>query len=580
MDLYSALTGIQLDREALSATVTALAAVESFDLDAIVNALRPYGLGEASIVQWGPTYAQQHCVWISGDVVALLLHGVNLPEDLPDIVLSSNQVSTVAVPGRIMSFTAATALGMVSAIDAAIIALAASHGQSSIRLVIAGHSHGGSLGLAYLTLRASNLPSVVVSKTIVTFGSPRALDPVASASLQASHTRIESLDDFIPRLPPYFWMSAYPIILYLPANELLYSHHGQGVGLDPTGGLGFLAPDNPGADPSIVGYIAGGIAAAFDPSPHLASTYAARLLASSSVANGVPSNSSFGDSAMAVYKLSTLFEQGPYGWSEVFYTLANNAEEALTIGANNTLLNMRRALLGGALTVSGGVWNPQIVAVRANNVFLQTDVAVRTVPPTSPIGLPTDVAASAANPNLCLLLRYRGTDGVAVNYSRNGYLRGVPDNISQAGGQYFPAGAFSGNLTAWFGQLLTLGIGLYLPNKNNLRVRNISIVQASNDILVTTATPHGLVTNDVVRITRVKPNAIVSGSYFVNTLSTTTYSLLNKTIPGVVQEAGFSQKTVGAFVTMSAMAPVRITKRSSGRPFFQPRGRRSAAVRA
>lgn len=576
MDLYSAITGIEVNREALAAIVEAIGWTEVGDSASAAAALTPWGTAPVFAISWGTGYARSHFGWAADNTLLLLLHGLQLPEDLPAVLLQSGQVACAGAPGRIMSFTALIADGMAPAIDAAIVAKAAELGWTEVNLVVAGHSHGGALAMAYFTQRTAPVPAIVANVRTATFGAPRCLDPVGAANLPSNGVRVEAADDLIPRLPPFDWITGYPVIVLLPAFLQFYSHAGQGLGINSTGALMFLPPDSSAADPTLCGYLIGGAQLVFDSGPHLAGTYATRLRLSTSVPSGFNFANPFsGDPAMPVYKITTLMEQGPYGWSEVFYANTANAAAALTAATNPNLLNARRKLFGKP-TFPQPSWFPQIVAVRANNIALQTDVALVQIPPATPVIAPNQPETSAANPNLCLLLKYRSVDGSGNVYQRNGYLRGIPDAISQYGGQYIPVGSFAADLSAWFAQLIASGLGLALPSKTNLRYRNLTMVNAAPNILVTTAVNHNFVTNDRVSITRVIPSGVISGDYFVSVVNATQFLILNRQLPAAITDAGYSQKLVPTFLTISEAQPTRITRRGTGRPFFSPRGRRSA----
>lgn len=266
-------------------------------------------------------------------------------------------------------------------------------------------------------------------------------------------------------------------------------------------------------------------------------------------------------------RLTMFFEQGKYGWTETFYLPNSTLSDALTKGF--ILRERRRNLLGA---------NATIKALRVSDDAFFRDSLLQTVPSDLGNGLLTwgnsDPAFTA------LLWRLEGGE----RHRRQLYMRGVPDEVIQIPDPPVFRPAYQKVLDAYILEIKTGAWAFKIiqvpPTVPAIAVANFV---NSDPPVVTTGVNHGYATGDNVLIrgvvgfeTGAGRNA--NGRWYVNVLTVQSFEIKGRPIPvGSYLSGGTCVKRVYGLVDISNAEVVRIAKRSTGRPFDSPVGRRRKA---
>ena len=263
-------------------------------------------------------------------------------------------------------------------------------------------------------------------------------------------------------------------------------------------------------------------------------------------------------------RTTIFFKQGSYGWTETYFLPTTTLTNALLKA--ELLVSLRRALLGDV---------SRITYVRVSDDEKFRDSLVRVQPPDLQTG-----PAGNGNPDpayTSLLLRLEGGE----EHRRQLYLRGIPDSvIVEPDPPIFEAGytKFFKNFRT---ELISQGWAFKVIKKPPAvpAVLITGFITATPPV-VTTGAAHNLTTGDNVLIRGVKGFEAnngrgANGRWYVNVLTANSFEITGRLTPfGAYLGGGEIIKRVYGLIDVTAVELVRVTKRSTGRPFDSPRGRR------
>lgn len=154
------------------------------------------------------------------------------------------------------------------------------------------------------------------------------------------------------------------------------------------------------------------------------------------------------------------------------------------------------------------------------------------------------------------------------------WLGSIPDNSVALGGRYQGTSNFISNFNAWVG-VMAGGNG-WCMSKQDPNVPKVNVSGITGLGVVTTVVDHGIVTNDRVRLSRVKEPNTVNGVYRIIKLSNNSLQLVGFIDPGdsiTVRDSTTIQKQVRVLVEIRKITPLRVSSHKVGRPFDLSSGR-------
>jgi len=272
---------------------------------------------------------------------------------------------------------------------------------------------------------------------------------------------------------------------------------------------------------------------------------------------------------MATFQLTTVFNQGRSGWSETWYCQASTHEQAIT--KLKSVLPRRQGLLGGGASIE---------YIRVSDVAITGDSQVQHLQDwaisTSPTG--------ADEP----------WDGVYVRceagplYRRQMFLRGIPD--AWAG----PAGGFPGSppnngemtqaVAKWASAAKNNGFQLRCANKEGAGAVKTPITSFASGTggrtTFVVSVDQGAV-GDFFKISGYEgpDKKLLNGRHKIIEKAGTSYTIklryLDITDP-TENTGGKASPIVIVYKDLEEVQIIRMAKRSTGRAFFLPVGRRKA----
>jgi hypothetical protein len=154
------------------------------------------------------------------------------------------------------------------------------------------------------------------------------------------------------------------------------------------------------------------------------------------------------------------------------------------------------------------------------------------------------------------------------------WLGSIPDNTVSFGGRYIPTANFLNNLNTWTG-VMTGGNG-WCMSKQDQTIPKINVASITQPGVLTTIVDHGIVTNDKIRLSRVKNPTSSNGVYRVTKLTNNTLQLIGFVDPGfaiTVRDSTTVQKQVRVLIEIRKIVPLRVSSHKVGRPFDLSTGR-------
>jgi Lipase (class 3) len=489
--------------------------------------------------------------------------------------LGSVQGANPPYPGLTVQFFADSANYVRRAIDSIVTPLLGSR-----RMVFLGHSLGGVVAHILVSYYG---PLATRGASCLTLAAPRGGNPAWAIVADPFVQRVQNIGDLVPALPPTLWAAAgsnYPI----PGMGAVTTNVAPGTVKTLQSNGAWVDGESLLETPFIVQNLAAGNLAI-----HWSQTYVAWLEAGSGLGDLAPGAQGYVNPPQlfgAYLQMSgilppipaaLILEDGPMqlvqgliyfrdsgvseGFSEAIYQVS-------TISAMNaylqSILGLRAAFLGTDL---------EMHAIRASNVGgNKLSSVIKFASPTQGTG------SDQSNEVPDAVLYNMKT---AVNSHRQMTFRGVPDGWIQGGKLTAVGRGGLANIDAYMNNLLANGVGLKIPDASQLKIPLVSLANsvAGGPLLGTTALAHNLVSGDVVNIQGIRNYPYLLGRWVVSVPSATTFFLIgsaryqaNLAGVGTVQNLEFVLQTATAFGFNM------VATRATGRPFGQPRGRRSAKV--
>jgi len=256
------------------------------------------------------------------------------------------------------------------------------------------------------------------------------------------------------------------------------------------------------------------------------------------------------------------FEDGKYGWSESYFSQPASVQAARA--AALLIAPKRIALLGTG---------PVFAAIRVSDADIERDSLI-TLAADIPTGKDRREEASDVPYSSWLCQLSNGT-----RYKRPLYLRGCPDIDITDPEDAAAHGVFKKAWAAYVAALIAGGymLRVLLRGTDNPSKKITDVFGDAAGFKVTTAA-HGLVNNDVVRISGVKGSTVPKGKYTVRKVDDDNFVALHLPAPGAVGYTGGGEwtKQIIGFKPVTEGIIVRQTRRATGRPFDSPHGRRKA----
>lgn len=249
------------------------------------------------------------------------------------------------------------------------------------------------------------------------------------------------------------------------------------------------------------------------------------------------------------------------GWSENFW---NSGSDKSVVAA--TAKTFGRMLLN--LKGNGTIWT--VTRCSDVNNFRNVDIddnPVFNAPPDSiDSGDWSDLVSVSG------LLRMTTNTGNPTSQ----WMKSLCDGDIRGGARWLPRGASLTRANAIFNHLTTAGNAWALRVLDPANQRKP--IQNATNAGVITSTGHGLVSNDITRISRVQGNGNWNGLWTVARIDDNSFSLVSYVPPAGVTVVyigkGSSRKQVHIYPAIQTAKIVRVTKRNTGRPSNLLSGRR------
>lgn len=247
------------------------------------------------------------------------------------------------------------------------------------------------------------------------------------------------------------------------------------------------------------------------------------------------------------------------GWSENFWNSGSN----------------RQQVIDAATALRARLFECKGFPVQIPNIRISDTTAFRevTLLEFNLAGIPAVIteATGADFVDTALLLNLRGNP----NYSTNQWMRGIYDAEIRQGGRYIPRASFVTQVNAFIAQLTSGSNGWALRKLDPgvLRKTITGITQAG----VVSSAGHGLVTDDLTRISRVVAPSDLNKIWRVVKIDNDTFSIVGPptmTGPASIGISTSSRKQSFLYVAIASGSIIRATRHKTGRPFGQLSGRR------
>lgn len=274
---------------------------------------------------------------------------------------------------------------------------------------------------------------------------------------------------------------------------------------------------------------------------------------------------------MGQMRVTVFFEAGEYGWTETLFPATTDYNQAQTMAT--AYCNVRAPLMA-----SGSAPAPGIIAFRVSDDSLFRDAFDQFFQPP----LIGSASSGPLHPTTALLLRLTATALVR----RPIYIRGIPADIMDNAGNYVPNFVTSGLINTYRNFLLaTPGWKIRTTVSSPPRtIYSLASIVPPNSF--TTTAPNGFNAGDVVIVKGSSRNRNPVGLWKVGPgPGLTNFILTGVDLPSnytyVAGSLGVQLKIPATgltdlnYLAITEVTDERLTERRTGRPFGQPRGRRS-----
>jgi len=515
-------------------------------------------------------------LYVNGEMVVVLVQGTEGVAQWVGNILGSPQSLEPSFSGSVCFFFARVALAIIHDIQTIITPLLATR-----KLVCMGHSLGGAvaqlLGDFFRTTAVNGL-------SVLAIGAPRVGNPTFAAAIGAQVQRLATVNDPIPSLPPVSWAgpgSAYPV--GGPGPAATYQHAGSGWRLDTEGAITNAEVIVPTSE------ILSQLLTAATPT-HAASYYLSALLLDSDLPTQKPGDEGYADPP-------TLFEATR---SNLGLPISARQQERIVEGMDL----IQGTMYFRDLEISEG-WTEQIYGVTTvdamltklsgllspRSLFLSQNIEIHATRAAIVGGAKVSKTIKLASPQRgqvaedtneagdCILYLCRS----AGNSKRLMTFRGLPDSWIGKD-KLTPAGnAGLASIDSFMsGLLVDSFLNLKTPSLLGLGKQPIdSMANAvpGGPIEVTTAAAHGFSSGDIVSIQGLRGYPYLLNRWKIAVVSATAFTLVGS------QRYNISSGAVGTVLGIEYVGTAvtsygfdSVGHRNTGRPFFQPRGKKSRKV--
>jgi pimeloyl-ACP methyl ester carboxylesterase len=559
------------NRTDLIFVATVAKALAADDFHSIDESFGSLGAGVTSHRK-GSTYVPDVYLYISDTLIVILVQGTEGVGQLIGQALQSFNEPTFQFDGSTMRFFNTATLHITADIDAVVRPRLADR-----KLVCMGFSLGGAvaqlLGSYYRNVAVKGL-------SVICLGAPRVGNANFATAMDPFVWRLDAERDPVPTVPPETWGgpgSAFPVSGTGPISN--YKHSGQAATLENDGTI-VLGDDLIPIDQVVKQFVTGSVPT------HQTAWYLAALLSKSDLSTYEPGEEGY-------IAPSDLYEQ-------------TQVQQGLPISGRPQEENfsMPSQLVQGLLyfrdsAVSEG-WSESVYyvgdipgmnmllssLVTPRSLFLANDCEIHAyrsayvggskLSQTTKYPSP-QVGQTSEGVNECgdaILYNYKS----ATNAHRQLTFRAVPDGAI-GGNKLTPIGtALLASIDSYCLALRNGGVGLKVPDATVLVQQIVSLanVVPGGPLQITSALAHGLTTGDQVNIAGLRGFPYLLGKWKIAVQSATTFTLNgSQRYNATLGAEGTFQGIEYVLQTASSFGFNMVAFRKTGRPFGQPRGKRS-----
>lgn len=546
-----------------------------------VGAVEP---GAVTTYNPGSPWTQRVYVVTTANYVVVVIPGTETWQQFVGNVLGSLQAHQSPIPGQVAVYWGQLGQQVYGLIRPQLVA-----DLPGRRLVFAGHSLGAAVAQVVAALVTQELGADFRAHL---FGCPRVGNPAFAQSFGPSQVwRIVTQDDPVADVPPPLWGGlVLPLPWPGPLSPVVYQHAGNGYGLLGDGSLTVQAGGLP------IGSVASLLVYGDASTRHSIDTYAGRLRSQLAAGNliagaagyvapadldrvllalqglaGVgmglpaappapispPQQTDTGGGVMANWRATFMFKAGSYGWTESFYTVAE--DHGTVLGKAEGLAKLRIGMCG---------YGVEMPAVRISDVARFRDYGL------SPLGFNTGAEstddASHVKPYCALL-----TQLSSGAFRNRVFLRGVPslDYLGDSPLNVQPALEKAKN--AWANKLKVDNWTIKVQDRYNALISgNVAGADLSSPVVVTLDKPDILTTGDQIYIRGVLGQTSINGTHYVEKVTATTYKVRNTVSIAPYTGRGTWRKVAFTYPLIDSVKFLREVSHRTGRPFDAPVGRR------
>jgi len=265
-------------------------------------------------------------------------------------------------------------------------------------------------------------------------------------------------------------------------------------------------------------------------------------------------------------RVTFFFANGSNGWTETFYNTGADLETVLTTAQG--MIRRRTDLLAK---------NAQLQYIRVSDDLVAGDSRLAVVPLTDRFNKnPAEDTGNAAYDGVLIRLV------CSAMHRRMFIMRGIPDQVMK-NNEFDPDPPWANALVRWFGLLVGATWGMKIVDRVTVLEKPITSLTNNwvpGTVTATVGSTAGWSNGDLVNIYGRMNCRGFRGLYRVRNLTATTFDVSTRRDVSGYNGNGKVRRqeyTILPFINQGVV--MRLAKRSTGRPSFQERGRRSALPR-